>query len=149
MSTRLSSEPATTNWKARSGALFGKAPGWARTAGINENDPISPRRARETSFTAARQACCDDHAAVGDAALLGLAGTASPGRRLVVFLLALYKAFLSPLLPSSCKFYPSCSMYAKEAVERHGVARGLGLALRRLLRCRPFSRGGYDPVPDA
>jgi len=73
----------------------------------------------------------------------------SAGPRLVVFLLALYKAFLSPLLPSSCKFYPTCSSYAQEAVVRHGAVRGLGLALRRLLRCRPFSPGGYDPVPDA
>jgi putative membrane protein insertion efficiency factor len=79
----------------------------------------------------------------GSAATLGL------GPRLVVFLLALYKVFLSPLLPSSCKFYPTCSHYAQEAVARHGVVRGLGLALRRLLRCRPFSAGGYDPVPDA
>ena len=73
----------------------------------------------------------------------------TPGRRAVTFLLAAYKAFLSPLLPSSCKFYPTCSAYAQEAVERHGVARGLALAARRLLRCRPFSPGGYDPVPDA
>jgi hypothetical protein len=67
----------------------------------------------------------------------------------LIFLLSLYKAFVSPLLPSSCKFYPTCSEYAKEAVGRHGAARGLSLALKRLLRCRPFSRGGYDPVPDA
>jgi hypothetical protein len=67
----------------------------------------------------------------------------------LVFLLSVYKAFVSPLLPSSCKFYPTCSEYAKEAVGRHGVARGLCLALGRLLRCRPFSPGGYDPVPDA
>jgi hypothetical protein len=53
------------------------------------------------------------------------------------------------MLPSCCKFYPTCSIYAKEAVERHGVARGLLLAARRLLRCRPFARGGHDPVPDA
>jgi putative membrane protein insertion efficiency factor len=73
----------------------------------------------------------------------------SPGPRVLVFLLSLYKVFLSPLLPSSCKFYPTCSAYAQEAVARYGMARGLSLALRRLLRCRPFSPGGYDPVPDA
>jgi putative membrane protein insertion efficiency factor len=73
----------------------------------------------------------------------------SPGRRLLVFGLSAYQVFLSPLLPSSCKFYPTCSVYAQEAIARYGVARGLGLALRRLLRCRPFSPGGYDPVPDA
>jgi len=70
-------------------------------------------------------------------------------QRLAVFVLACYKTFLSPVLPSACKFYPSCSMYAKEAVERHGVIRGMSLAARRLWRCRPFSPGGYDPVPDA
>lgn len=71
------------------------------------------------------------------------------GRRAVVFLILFYKSALSPLLPSCCKFYPTCSIYAKEAVERHGVARGLLLALKRVLRCRPFASGGHDPVPDA
>jgi hypothetical protein len=66
-----------------------------------------------------------------------------------LFLLSLYKVFFSPLLPSCCKFYPTCSTYAQQAVEQHGAARGLRLTLSRLLRCRPFSRGGYDPVPDA
>jgi hypothetical protein len=92
---------------------------------------------------------CDSHTTVSSARPPASTGGLGPGPRLVVFLLSLYKAFLSPLLPSSCKFYPSCSVYAQEAVARHGVARGLGLALRRLLRCRPFSAGGYDPVPDA
>jgi hypothetical protein len=67
----------------------------------------------------------------------------------VVFLLLFYKSQLSPFLPSACKYHPSCSMYAKEAVERHGVLRGLYLAMRRLLRCHPFAHGGFDPVPDA
>ncbi len=67
----------------------------------------------------------------------------------VVFALLLYKSTVSPFLPSACKFHPTCSMYAKEAVERHGVLKGLWLALKRLLRCRPFARGGFDPVPDA
>ena len=62
--------------------------------------------------------------------------------------LRMYQGFLSPLLPSACKFYPSCSRYAYEAIERHGARRGSWLALRRLLRCRPFSHGGIDPVPD-
>lgn len=77
------------------------------------------------------------------------APTAGLGQRLVVFGLLVYKGAISPLLPSCCKFYPTCSMYAKEAVERHGVARGLVLAVKRLGRCRPFSAGGHDPVPDA
>ncbi len=60
----------------------------------------------------------------------------------------MYQAFLSPLLSSGCKFYPSCSRYAYQAIERHGPRRGSWLALRRLLRCRPFSSGGLDPVPE-
>jgi uncharacterized protein len=91
---------------------------------------------------------CNGHSSVPSVSP-GPAAPLSPGPRLVVFLLSLYKVFLSPVLPSSCKFYPTCSAYAQEAVARHGVVRGLSLALRRLLRCRPFSAGGYDPVPDA
>jgi putative membrane protein insertion efficiency factor len=58
-----------------------------------------------------------------------------------------YKRFLSPLLPPACRFQPTCSEYAAEAVERHGAWRGLALALWRLARCHPWSRGGFDPVP--
>ena len=75
--------------------------------------------------------------------------TRTLGQQIVIFCLLFYKTSLSPVMPSSCKFHPTCSMYAKEAVERHGVRRGLILAARRLLRCRPFSPGGFDPVPDA
>ncbi|MGI8656341.1 MAG: membrane protein insertion efficiency factor YidD [Pyrinomonadaceae bacterium] len=63
-----------------------------------------------------------------------------------VALLKLYKAFVSPLLPPSCRFVPTCSDYAREAIERHGAMRGLWLGARRLLRCHPFHPGGYDPV---
>jgi len=62
-------------------------------------------------------------------------------------LLRVYQGYLSLLMPSACKFYPSCSHYAYHAIELHGARRGAWLALRRLLRCRPFSSGGYDPVP--
>ncbi len=62
--------------------------------------------------------------------------------------LRFYQACLSPLMPYACKFYPSCSRYACQAIELHGARRGAWLALRRLLRCRPFSPGGYDPVPE-
>jgi putative membrane protein insertion efficiency factor len=62
--------------------------------------------------------------------------------------LRFYQACLSPLMPYGCKFYPSCSRYACQAIELHGARRGAWLALRRVLRCRPFSRGGYDPVPE-
>jgi len=71
------------------------------------------------------------------------------GRRVMVGLLTAYKRFISPWLPPACRFYPSCSEYAREAVEIHGAWRGSGLALRRILRCQPFCRGGFDPVPDS
>ncbi|MDP9083055.1 MAG: membrane protein insertion efficiency factor YidD [Pseudomonadota bacterium] len=57
-----------------------------------------------------------------------------------------YQLALSPLLGPRCRFYPSCSCYAHTAIERYGVWRGVGLGLRRLLRCHPFAEGGYDPV---
>ena len=60
-----------------------------------------------------------------------------------------YRRVVSPLLPVRCKYYPSCSAYAIEAVERFGILRGTVLATWRLLRCNPFSHGGYDPVPAA
>lgn len=67
--------------------------------------------------------------------------------KLVVLpLLRLYKGAVSPLLLPACRYVPSCSEYAMEAVERYGVWRGGGMALKRLLRCHPFVRGGYDPV---
>lgn len=62
-------------------------------------------------------------------------------------LIRFYQTCLSPVWPSSCRYYPSCSAYACEAVEKWGPWRGAGLALRRLLRCRPWGGQGYDPVP--
>ena len=59
-----------------------------------------------------------------------------------------YRRFVSPLLPASCRYIPTCSQYALEAVKRFGARRGFVLAMRRLLRCNPFAQGGYDPVPD-
>ncbi|WP_207915192.1 membrane protein insertion efficiency factor YidD [Micromonospora sp. 15K316] len=59
-----------------------------------------------------------------------------------------YRRWISPALPARCRFYPSCSAYALEAVSRHGAARGTWLAVRRLLRCHPFHPGGHDPVPE-
>ncbi|MGB3223024.1 MAG: membrane protein insertion efficiency factor YidD [Desulforhopalus sp.] len=57
-----------------------------------------------------------------------------------------YQYFISPLLPPSCRFTPTCSTYTIQAIEKYGVTRGSFLGLRRILRCHPFSRGGYDPV---
>jgi putative membrane protein insertion efficiency factor len=59
----------------------------------------------------------------------------------------LYQRVLSPALPPGCRFQPSCSQYGYEAIERHGVIKGIGLTAWRLLRCNPFNRGGHDPVP--
>jgi len=66
----------------------------------------------------------------------------------LLFALRVYQTFFSALMPSACKFYPTCSHYAAEAVRLHGAWRGSRLALRRLLRCHPFTRGGVDLVPD-
>jgi putative membrane protein insertion efficiency factor len=68
-------------------------------------------------------------------------------RHVAVFLIRLYQWTVSPLLGPRCRFYPSCSHYALEAVERFGALRGGWLALRRLLRCHPWQPGGFDPVP--
>ena len=74
----------------------------------------------------------------------------SVAQKCALFALRFYKTYLSVFASGSCRFEPTCSMYAYEAVERFGVARGSWLALKRLLRCQPLSRKfGYDPVPDA
>ncbi|MBL8260073.1 MAG: membrane protein insertion efficiency factor YidD [Candidatus Competibacteraceae bacterium] len=69
-------------------------------------------------------------------------------RALLIGLIRGYQVLLSPLLGQHCRFYPTCSQYAREAIEVHGVPRGLGLALRRVLRCHPWHPGGVDPVPE-
>lgn len=66
--------------------------------------------------------------------------------RAVLVLIGGYQRWISPLLPPSCRFYPSCSQYGYEAIERYGVIKGGALALWRLLRCNPLSKGGFDPV---
>jgi putative membrane protein insertion efficiency factor len=65
----------------------------------------------------------------------------------VLLFLRLYQRLLSPAFRGSCRHLPSCSEYAREAIERHGAARGLWLSLRRLTRCHPLGTSGYDPVP--
>jgi putative membrane protein insertion efficiency factor len=68
--------------------------------------------------------------------------------RLLIALVRLYQRLLSPLLPPSCRFYPSCSAYSVEALRRHGALRGVVLTVRRLGRCHPLHPGGFDPVPE-
>lgn len=66
--------------------------------------------------------------------------------KILIVLIRFYQRYLSPLKPPSCRFYPTCSEYACQALARHGVFKGSLLAARRLFRCHPFCRGGYDPV---
>lgn len=70
------------------------------------------------------------------------------GRRILIGLIRFYQAAVSPLFPSTCRYTPTCSRYALEAVERHGALRGGWLAARRLLRCHPLGGRGWDPVPE-
>ena len=68
-------------------------------------------------------------------------------KRLLIWLIRGYKRFISPLLPPSCRYIPTCSEYALEAIEKYGALKGGWLAIKRILRCHPFHPGGYDPVP--
>ena len=68
-------------------------------------------------------------------------------RNILIGLIRGYQRFISPALPPSCRFHPSCSEYTRQALARHGAVRGTWLGIRRLLRCHPFHPGGYDPVP--
>jgi len=68
--------------------------------------------------------------------------------KIIIYAVKAYRYFLSPLLGQHCRFHPSCSAYAIEALERHGVVRGTWLTVRRLARCQPLNDGGFDPVPE-
>ena len=68
-------------------------------------------------------------------------------KKILVWIILFYKKYLSPLKSTKCPYYPSCSQYGLEAIQKHGVVKGSLLALWRILRCNPFSKGGYDPVP--
>lgn len=69
-------------------------------------------------------------------------------KRLMLAAIRFYRRAISPHLPDSCRYYPTCSQYAMTAIERFGALRGGWLGLKRILRCHPFHKGGYDPVPD-
>jgi uncharacterized protein len=66
---------------------------------------------------------------------------------ILIFLIRLYRIFISPILPPSCRHYPTCSQYAMEAIEKHGIFKGTYLASVRILKCNPLFKGGFDPVP--
>ncbi len=70
----------------------------------------------------------------------------NPLLHVILFIIKAYKIILSPLLPSSCRFYPSCSEYAATSFRKYGVLKGIVLSLKRLARCHPLNAGGYDPV---
>ncbi|MCJ7471770.1 MAG: membrane protein insertion efficiency factor YidD [Actinobacteria bacterium] len=65
---------------------------------------------------------------------------------IIIFFIKTYKKFISPILPDSCRFYPSCSQYAMDAIEKYGALKGGMMTTYRILRCNPFNKGGYDPV---
>jgi putative membrane protein insertion efficiency factor len=87
---------------------------------------------------------CLESDARGVAAGIGPVGNAM--RKAVIATLRFYKRFLSPFLPSACRYHPTCSEYMLEAVSKYGVPRGVSLGVKRLLRCHPFRQGGFDPV---
>lgn len=68
-------------------------------------------------------------------------------KRMLMAMVRFYRAAISPLRPPCCRFYPTCSQYALEALEKYGAPKGGYLSVRRVLRCNPFHKGGYDPVP--
>ncbi len=68
-------------------------------------------------------------------------------KRLFLFLIRLYRNHISPHFSAHCRFYPTCSAYAYEAIEKYGALKGGFLAVKRILKCHPFNAGGYDPVP--
>jgi putative membrane protein insertion efficiency factor len=113
-------------------------------------------RHSSTSFHEAGRFCLDRSGVAGPAAKPSPLAPVSPGTApigrfaawLLLAAIRFYQAVFAPVMPVGCKFYPSCSRYAAEAIARHGALQGARLAAARLWRCRPFTQGGYDPVPD-
>lgn len=126
--TRSSESEAVLRWSARPNA------GTARVGvDVGENRPA----ARDTIDI------CDNRIMDSPATRQG-----SAARWLLLLFVRFYQIFFSPFLGGACKFYPSCSRYAQEAIALHGARHGAWLAMKRLGRCRPFTKGGFDPVPE-
>jgi hypothetical protein len=130
-------------------------PGSARVtpplAGATEPPAVAQAYAMTTGDTAAGAAATDD-AAVGhvdhvDVAPPAGASHAGPIARVLLVLIRFYQRWISPALPPRCRFYPTCSAYAAEALRVHGAARGTWLAVVRIAKCQPFHAGGVDRVP--
>ncbi|QQS87768.1 membrane protein insertion efficiency factor YidD [Fusobacterium canifelinum] len=68
-------------------------------------------------------------------------------KKILILLIRFYQKFISPMFPTKCRFYPTCSQYTLEAIKEHGAIKGTYLGIRRILKCHPFHEGGYDPVP--
>ncbi len=68
-------------------------------------------------------------------------------KSVLVFFINIYQKFISPFFPDQCRFFPTCSQYAREAIEKYGAGKGIWLFIKRISKCHPFHRGGYDPVP--
>ena len=68
-------------------------------------------------------------------------------RKILILLIRIYRKYISPLKPPSCRFYPTCSQYAIDAIEKYGAIKGSFMAVKRILKCHPFHPGWYDPVP--
>ena len=96
----------------------------------------------------AKSARLESAATIAESTFVATPKQSGVARALLLFGVSFYRVFLSHFFGGSCKFYPSCSVYAQEAIAKHGARRGSWLALKRLLRCRPFIKGGFDPVPD-
>jgi uncharacterized protein len=128
---------------SRNGGIFGVASG-----AIETDAAANARAASETGRVTSPQVTANTTTSTRTGTNVAARAKTFSAWSLLAFV-QFYKIFFSPFLGGACKFYPSCSNYAQEAIELHGARRGAWMALKRLGRCRPFTKGGFDPVPDA
>ncbi len=119
------------------------------SAQFGGDDRIFDSDARVVETASSRASARDGFKTKGMTSGLSTMRIRSAASWILLLLIRFYIAFMSPFFGGACKFHPSCSNYAHEAIARHGARRGLLLATKRLLRCRPFVKGGFDPVPEA